>query len=180
METSRLVELGVLGFLAEESADIRTVRERFKHNFGRYLTVSYGALGPAFERLEAADHVSMVSITDERRRTEYEITERGRDRLRALLREPIPDEIGPARQPHLVVKVGFLHHLPEEERTDKLAALVDQFERARNRWMDVKATHTDAVSDSPGYRRDLQELNVRLYDTYLEWLDELEGSDRDR
>lgn len=176
MEPSQLAELGVLGLLAEEPADRRTVRERLQHNVGRYWTAGYGALEPAFERLQAADRIAMVSPTGadgERHGIEYTITERGRDRLRELLKEPIPDDGIPTRQPQFMLKLGFLHHLPAADQTDQLALLADQFEQARNRWIDIKTRHEGAVSDPPGYRRELQDLTIRLTDTYLEWLEEL-------
>jgi len=175
MESNQLMELGVLGILAEESANKRAIRERLQHNFSRYWTASYGALDPAIERLRTANHIAMVSrmtVNGESQSTEYEITEEGRNRLQELLQEPIPDGVVPAQHPEFMLKLGFLHHLPPAEREDQLATLVDQFEQARNRWIDIKATHEEAVSNPPGYRRALQELTIRLNDTYLEWLDE--------
>lgn len=139
-----LMELGALGILAEESADKPTVRERLQHNFSRYWTASHGMLDPTIERLRTAEHIAMISpmtVEEEPPATEYEITERGRERLQELLGEPIDADIVAARHPHFMLKVGFPHHLPPAEQDEQLAALADIFEQARNRWMDIKATH---------------------------------------
>lgn len=186
MDANRLAELGVLGMLAEEPADERTVRERLRHNFSRYWTAGYGALDPTMERLRAGGHLEAVTtVTAQgRRETEYAITDEGRDRLRTLLNESIPDDEIPMGGPRLVLTLGFLHHLSADERRDRLAALIDRFEEARSRWSDVKSTHEETLSGPTGYRRDLQELSIRLIDTYLRWLadlrDELADSTQQR
>ncbi|MDF9745540.1 helix-turn-helix transcriptional regulator [Natrinema salsiterrestre] len=180
MEPNRLAELGVLGVLAEESADRERVRDRLQHNVGRYWTAGHGALEPAFERLRADEHIVAVSPSGDdgsHRGVEYAITDGGRNRLRELLKEPIPDDDIPTRQPQFMLKLGFLHHLSAAEQTDQLAALADQFERVRDRWVDIKTGHEDAVPDPRGYRRELQELTIRLTETYLEWVNDLQ---RDR
>ncbi|AGB32952.1 hypothetical protein C488_09896 [Natrinema pellirubrum DSM 15624] len=175
MESNQFAELGVLGVLAEEPADTETVRERLRHNFSRYWTAGYGALEPTVERLREVGHVTAVTSVTEagRRETEYAITDNGRERLRTLLNEPIPDDEIPMGGPRLVLTIGFLHHLPTDERRDRLAALIDRFERARSRWHDVKATHEETLAEPTGYRRDLQDLAIRLVDTYCQWLTEL-------
>ncbi len=174
MEPNRLAELGVLGILTEESADAETVRERLRHNFSRYWTAGYGALEPTLERLREDGHVAAVtSVTAGRRETEYAITDDGRERLRTLLNEPIPEDEIPMGGPRLVLTLGFLHHLPADERSERFAALIDRFERARSRWNDVKTAHEETGAEPAGYRRDLQELAIRLIDTYCLWLTDL-------
>lgn len=167
MDHRELTELGVLGVVAEGAADVETIRERLQHVFGRYWSVSYGAIGPTVSRLLEAGYLAKGE--DDR----YVATQAGRDRLAALLREPVEDVADPTQQPQFVVKLGFLHHLPPAERSDELAALEDRFVRARERFADARTAHDEAVDEPVGVRRDLQELTIRLLDVQLEWLREL-------
>ena len=171
MHTNEIGEFGVLGVLAEGAADLETVHDRLQHTVGRYWTAGHGVLEPTLDRLRSAGHVAPVSADGgAETKTAFEITADGRDRLADLLRRPVPADAIVTRQPQFVLKMGFLHHLPAAEQADQLAALEDRVEQERNRWLDVIDRHAAASADPPGYRRDLQDLTVRLYDTYREWL----------
>lgn len=168
MEQRQLTELGVLGFLNEREASLGTIQDRFNHNFGRHQFAGHGVLEPALARLREQGHV--------RGSPTYRITESGRDRLRELLREPVSDVADPTQRPHLLVKLGFLHHLPPSEQDDEVARLEDQFHRARAEWIDVANAHGADEAAHSGYRLELIELTIQLLDAQLEWIGELRCS----
>lgn len=98
MEQSQLTKLGILGVLAEESADIRTIRRQLQHNFSRYWTAGHGALDPTIERLRTNNYIVVdpsETTNKEISITEYKITEKGHTRLQELLQQPISDDILP-------------------------------------------------------------------------------------
>ena len=106
----------------------------------------------------------------------YRITESGRDRLRKLVRERVSDVDDPGQRPHLLLKLGFLHHLPPSEQDEEVARLEDQFHRARAEWIEVANAHGADEAVHSGYRLELIELTIQLLDTQLEWIGELRRS----
>jgi DNA-binding PadR family transcriptional regulator len=107
MDPEDIAALGALGVLAEADGAVtaRTVRERLRHNFGRFWADGYGALLPALSRLAETDPPA-VSVAPEGAAATYAITDRGRERLRNLLSEPIPDPTDPDACPQFVLKSG--------------------------------------------------------------------------
>lgn len=168
MDRRPVIELGVLGLLAERDATATELKERFNHNFGRHQFAGHGTLGPTLDRLHEEEYLTGAQ--------EYTLTERGRDRLRTLLREPVPAVDNPSHRPHLLVKLGFLHHLPPEDQAAELAYLEDQFHQARNSWVETLTMHEEEVTSHDGYRVELIELTVDLLDTQLEWVRRLRES----
>ena len=69
------------------------------------------------------------------------------------------------------MKLGLLHHLSEQE--EELAALEDQFRQARDEWVTIYDQHEQAVSTSQGYRREMLDLNIQLFDVYLNWIEDI-------
>lgn len=167
MDQPRLVELGVLGLLAEERATLEGLKERFNHNFGRYQFAGHGTLDPAVERLADAGRVAGTGT--------YHITDQGEERLDELLREPVEAVHDPAHRPHLLLKLGFLHHLPEDAQRDALAALEDRFHETLSTWRDIATAHDEGV-DHVGYRRELFDLQISLLATQREWVASLRES----
>jgi DNA-binding PadR family transcriptional regulator len=162
MDQRRIIELGVLGLLAERESTIDTLQERFNHNFGRHQFAGYGTLEPTIRRLLDEGYVTGTHS--------YAATERGRERLRELLSERVQAVDDPSHRPHLLVKLGFLHHLPPERQDEELADLEDRFHRAREKWLDAAAVHDDVDMEGTGYRRALIDLTIELLDAQLEWI----------
>jgi len=167
MQRDSVIELGVLGLLAERDASPADLQDRFNHNFGRHQFVGRGRLDPTLARLRESDHVTAVHTAEA---GTCSLTERGRDRLQTLLRGPVAAVDDPSHRPHFLVKLGFLHHLPPDEQAAELAHLEDQFHAARNEWLDIAATHREEVSTHDGYRLDLIELTADLLDAQLRWV----------
>ncbi|ELZ04056.1 hypothetical protein C482_03451 [Natrialba chahannaoensis JCM 10990] len=174
MEQRELASIGVLGILAEEDrASVETVHERLQHTFGRYWGASTGILVPTIDHLEEQGHVELTASTPV---ATYKLTDSGQDRLQSLLTGPVEDVSHPSFRPHLMLKLGFLHHLPTERQRDELNQIKDQLHTARETLLDIDETHETAVEnrESVGYRRNLTDLRVRITDAFLAWLDEVE------
>ena len=167
MDRSDTIELGVLGLLAEGEATVESLQKRFNHNFGRHQFAGRGTLDPTLDRLREEGYVIGSQV--------YSLTDQGRERLRSLLREPVAAVDDPEHRPHLLVKLGFLHHLPAEGRDAELAHLEDQFHEARNAWLETARMHNEEV-DHDGFRLELVDLTVELLDTHLRWVRRLRDS----
>lgn len=173
MKQRKLASLGVLGVLSEdEFATVGQIHDKLHHNFGRYWGASTGILTPTISQLEEEGYVEPVR-TD--REYGYEITPAGRDRLEAILSERIDDISHPSSRPHLMLKLGFLHHLPVERQHDEIESLQDQLFEARDRLHTLEQRHEDE-SDSfgeTGYRGEMIGLRIGIVNALLEWLEDV-------
>lgn len=175
MDTRELAELGVLGSLAEESPATRKgIQDRLQHSFGRYWGAGSGALWPAVDDLDEAgclERLPPERSVDNHPGEAYALTDSGRERLGELVRQPV-DDFGLGARSHLMMKLGFLHHLPPDERAAELASLADAAQTARARLVEVRDDHDEQVADHDqyGFRRELLDLRLRILDVFLEWL----------
>ena len=166
MEQQRVLRLGVLGILNEDESTLNTIQKRFNHRFGRHQFAGYGALEPVIKRLCEDGYITGT--------ISYSITESGRSHLRTLLCEPVSDVSNPNNRPHLLLKLGFIHHLPHDSQYEELAHLEDQFDQQRLKWMERATTHTEMTHSEN--RPDLIDLTIRLMETQLEWIRECRQS----
>jgi DNA-binding PadR family transcriptional regulator len=176
MKQRELASLGVLGGLAEEDvATVDRIRDKLQHNFGRYWGASSGILVPTISKLEEDEHVETVRAGEE---YGYEITSTGRDRLKTLLRKRIEDISHPSYRAHLMLKLGFLHHLSPDEQEGEIESLQDQLLEARDRLLTLEVRHEEGVESSrnTGYRRHLIDLRVGIIDAFLDWLEDVKRS----
>lgn len=177
MDQRDLASLGVLGVLAEEDgATIDRIHEKLKHNFGRYWGASTGILAPT---LSALENDGLVELTRVEQSWGYTLTAAGRERLRALLKQPVQDVSHELFHPHLLMKVGFAHHLPTADRRAEIAELQAQLREERDQIRTVQLEHDDAATEHTGYRGDLFELQIRIIDTCSDWLAELTDDQQD-
>ncbi|MET9875727.1 PadR family transcriptional regulator [Actinacidiphila glaucinigra] len=108
-----MLELTILGFLYEESLHGYELKERIAALNGHVRPVSDGALYPAINRLTTAGLVSQHTepgVGAAPRRV-LSLTDAGRTRLLARLRDPKPIEITDATRFFAVL--AFLRHLPD-------------------------------------------------------------------
>lgn len=170
MKQRELASLSVLGVLAEEQvATLNQIHEKLRHSFGRYWGASTSILIPTISQLEDEGHLNATTADGN---YAYEITPAGRDRLKALLRERIEDVSHPSFRPHLLLKLGFLHHLPKDEQHTENESLQDQLYETRDRLLTLESYHGDKRKPgaSAGYRGGLIDLRVRIIDTIIDWL----------
>lgn len=175
-----LVEVAILGFLNEwNQSSIDTIYERLKHNFGPFWTFGYGTLLPAVSELEENGHVRLVAdgedgFPDAKEEYPYAITDAGRERLRELLTEPLADIEDPEQRYRVIIKLGFIHHLPPEEQAEEFDRLIDRFMSFRTEYEEIRDHHdpeTMADFDRHGYRVELIDLSIEMIDTLVDWLE---------
>lgn len=116
-----MLELSILGFLAEEDLHGYELKERIKALSGHVRPVSDGALYPAISRLVAAglleQHTGPGASAAPRR--VLSLTDAGRASLLARLRQPRQVEI--TDQVRFNTVLAFLRHLPD--RREQAAVL---------------------------------------------------------
>ncbi|SMF31518.1 PadR family transcriptional regulator [Streptomyces sp. Amel2xC10] len=108
-----MLELSILGFLAEEPLHGYELKERITALTGHVRPVSDGALYPALARLVAAgalDQRTEDGVSAAPRRV-LSLTEQGRATLLERLRHPKPAEISDHVRFNTVL--AFLRHLPD-------------------------------------------------------------------
>ncbi|CAL9421071.1 PadR family transcriptional regulator [Streptomyces sp. enrichment culture] len=108
-----MLELSILGFLAEEPLHGYELKERIRALSGHVRPVSDGALYPAITRLVAAG--KLAQHTEEGAgaapRRVLSLTEKGREDLLERLRRPKQTEI--SDQVRFNTVLAFLRHLPD-------------------------------------------------------------------
>ncbi|MEU3829554.1 PadR family transcriptional regulator [Streptomyces sp. SID486] len=121
-----MLELSILGFLAEEPLHGYELKERIKALSGHVRPVSDGALYPAINRLLAAgllDQHSTDGVSAAPRRV-LSLTEKGRTELLVRLRNPKEQEI--TDQVRFNALLAFLRHLDDPaEQADVLRRRLD-------------------------------------------------------
>lgn len=178
-----LTELGILGVLNEwEALSLETIHDRLQHNFGSYWTYSYGTLLPRVTQLEEDGYVDVAKGSDDSFPGDsvdgqtFEITPTGRERLQALLRQPLAALEDPTQRHKLMIKLGFIHHLPPDERTEELDSLIDRLHEFRREWVEALEAHDDETMEpfaAHGYRVRLIELSIEIIDTITRWLEDV-------
>lgn len=177
MKPSELAELGVLCVLNEEARLSRDgVKDRLHHSFGQYWQVNSGVLWPAIDRLEDEGWLDRhVATGADSKRVRYSITGSGVDRLRELLREPVDDIFELHRRHVLIVKLGALHHLPEDEQEAQLERLQRRAEEVLENARIIHREHDICIDDGAeyGYRRELLDLRIRILEELIDWIESI-------
>lgn len=174
MNSSELAELGVLCVLNEEETLSRErVKDRLRDNFGRYWQVSSGVLWPAIDSLENEGRLERrVDTNDNAERVLYSITESGVDRLQELLREPIDDIFQLHRRHILIMKLGSLHHLSDDEQEAQVRRLQERAKHALENARTTRREYAESGHDPTqyGYRRELLDLRIRILEELIDWI----------
>ena len=177
MKPHDLAEVGILGMLNEQnslSADMIT--DRLQHNFSKYWGFSRGVLSSAIADLKEEEYITL-SINSEESKYVYYITAKGKDRLHGLIREAFETDeaFNFSNRHHVLIRLGFLHHLPEEEQAAMLNTLEDRLATEREQWVEIQQIHErERPNDAQtGYRQDLIQLNITMLDALIEWVEGL-------
>lgn len=176
MKYSHLAEIGVLGVLNERGASpVSEIRDVLQHNFSRYYGFSNGVVVPTVRELE--ERGDIIPSDKGGDKYYYCITDSGQAQLQNLLLDGLigEDAVEIHDYQYILIHLGFLHHLPEHDQVNVLTSLQEDLRERREKWADIKRTHVQAGTDAEtGYRRPIFDLNVRLIDVVLEWLEEIE------
>jgi DNA-binding PadR family transcriptional regulator len=177
MDPSKMADMGVLCMLKEESGLTKAeLRERLQHNFGRYWGAGTGAVWSAIDRLEDEALIGRDTGDAGTEPPAFTITDAGEEQLKSLILEPVEDLFHPMQRPMLMMKLGSLHHLPEEQQRQVIDRFRNEALEARDRIKTIQRSHDDAISDHDryGYRRDMFDLRLRLVDEILDWLEAIQ------
>lgn len=170
-----VLDLQILGFLDNGPLHGYEIRRRIHDLSGPGTRLSAGALYPALARLERQGLVSRTSATGARGRTKQvlALTEAGRERLHALLRDADGPDI--ESMPRFMTVLAFLSHLPDAgERQTVLRRRLAAMETAPAFFTDDGAPRRLSQETDP-YRRGMT-LTARAARTAeLAWLHEQLG-----
>jgi DNA-binding PadR family transcriptional regulator len=177
MNPSKMADMGVLCMLEEEPGLTKAeLRERLQHNFGRYWSAGTGVVWSAIDRLEDEALIEREVKNTGNEPPTFAITDAGNERLESLILEPVEDLFHPIQRPMLMMKLGSLHHLPEEKQREVIGRFQDEALEARDRIRTIQRSHDEAIDDHQryGYRRDMFDLRLRLVDEILDWLESIQ------
>lgn len=192
-----MLDLAVLGLLAEQPCHGYDLRKRLSETLGPLWGISFGSLYPALRRLERTGSVEVIDgeggpvvapvstgslsgdlaaarmrrrpRTGRRTRKEYRITEAGRARfLELLAAEPADDERG------FALKLSFCGYLPPDER-------LAFFERRRSQLAERLASSKRRPAGArtiDRYTRSLLEHRATSTRHDIEWIDDLIAQER--
>lgn len=136
-----MIELCILGFLAEASQHAYALSRRITALVGHVRPVSDGALTPALRRMEAKGWITGQLQPGERggKRRVYDLTEAGAVELRRRLADPDPRDV--TDRARYFVVLAFLHHLdsPALQRTVLERRLAFIEEPSRSFWVPEEA-----------------------------------------
>jgi DNA-binding PadR family transcriptional regulator len=191
-----MLELAVLGLLAEQPRHGYELKKRLSETLGPLWGISFGSLYPALRRLERGGEIEEVgedagatgagfvptgSLTGDlaaarqrrrvrptrRTRKAYRITDRGR----ALFAELLTDESGDDERA-FALKLSFCRYL---EPAARLAFLERRRAQLTQRLATERKPATRAIDR---YTRALQEHRATSTQHDLEWIDELVAQER--
>jgi DNA-binding PadR family transcriptional regulator len=111
-----MLELAILGLLKEQPMHGYQLSRELGDALGGFWRVSYGSLYPTLRRLEADGAVQSVADGEARgrRKTTYEITEKGEKLFFELLQETPHDNS--TEETRFRVRLAFFRYLPPETR----------------------------------------------------------------
>ncbi len=121
-----MIELLVLIVLFKESSTIYGVKRKIDKKFFLFFKLSFGSIHPALKRLEKDNYVELKTTLTigGQKKSIYSITEAGKNRLFELMVSDLPENPALANQ-LLIVKLMFLHKLPEESKHIVINSLSD-------------------------------------------------------
>lgn len=170
-----MLELAILGFLAEGPLHGYELRARIAHLTGHTRPVSDGGLYPAINRLHRAgllDRRTGPGASAARRHTLL-LTGEGREELRRRLREPGETDISDGARFFTVL--AFLSHLPDPaERDAVLRRRLEFLERPASFFREGERLVRAEEADDP-YRRGMLTVARATSRAERQWLREMLG-----
>ncbi len=129
-----MIELLVLIVLFKESSTIYGVKRKIDKRFFLFFKLSFGSIHPALKRLEKDNYVELKNTLTigGQKKSIYSITEAGKNRLFELMVSDLPENPALANQ-LIIVKLMFLHKLPDESRHIVINSLSDYILSCKNK-----------------------------------------------
>jgi DNA-binding PadR family transcriptional regulator len=170
-----MLELAILGLLKEQPMHGYQLSRELGDSLGGFWRVSYGSLYPTLRRLEKSGAVESVveGETRARRKTTYEITEKGEKLFFELLQETPHDNS--TEDTKFRVRLAFFRYLPPETRIRLL-------ERRRATLEDRLSTIKDSLRSTrervDTYTLALMEHGRSATESDIAWLETLIAAER--
>lgn len=175
-DSASVLELAVLGLLAESPMHGYELRKKLSSTLGTFRAFSFGSLYPSLKRLLAAGHLAeqsvppdadAVPLTSKRSRVVYRITAEGKERLADLLTDAGPQTWSDD---------GFGVHLAFFSGTTsdvRMRILEGRRRRVEERREGQRSAMTRAADRMDRYTSELQQLGLEATEREVRWLNEL-------
>lgn len=178
-----MLELAVLGLLAESPLHGYELRQRLKATLGSFRAFSYGSLYPTLRRMKAAGwiaedegdaHVVAEApvLTGKRGKVVYKLTAEGKERFAELLAEGGPSSW---EDEGFGIRFAFFAHTDPEVRVRILEGRRSRLEERRE-GVRTSLKRTRARMDR--YTLQLQEHGLESVEREVRWLNELIETER--
>ena len=181
---SSVIELAVLGLLAEAPMHGYELRQKLSATLGSLRLLSYGSLYPSLRRLLGSG--SIVLADDEpapdvaprafkRSRIVYVLTDVGRQRLVDLLADAGPES---SSDEGFEVHLAFFGRTCAEDRVRILEGRRRRVEERRARLSAALARAAERSDRSDGYTEQLRRLGLEAADREIAWLTRILAGER--
>jgi DNA-binding PadR family transcriptional regulator len=158
------VRLAALGFLAEGPRHYGELAGEIRHFTSRVVGPSLDLMGTSLELLRYEGLIEAVDGKGMSDNAMLRLTRSGGEALAHLLRAQLRSPAGDMNRLALLLKLRFLHHLPQAERQDQLTLIAESLESDRARLDELRQ------ASAPGFFRDWLERDLALVDDRIAWL----------
>ncbi len=158
------VRLAALGLLAEAPRRYGDLAGEIRHFTGRIVGPSLDLMGTSLELLRYEGLIEAVQGQGMADNAVLSLTPRGAEALHGLLKAQLRSSMSDMNRLALMLKLRFLHHLPEAERQGQLALMADSLDSERLR-LDELRQRTE-----PGLFRDWLDHDIAVIDDRIAWL----------
>lgn len=165
------IRLAALGFLAEAPRGYADLAAEIRHLTSRIVGPSPELMGTSLELLRYEGLAQAAGGASARDNPELSITATGRDALMLLLRAGLRAPVGDLAKLGLVLKLRFLHHLPESEQAEQIAQVIGAWESELARLEDLRAHDLNA----PALFHDWLDQDIAQMRARLAWLESRRG-----
>jgi DNA-binding PadR family transcriptional regulator len=160
------IRLAALGLLAEAPRHYGELAAEIRHFTSRVVGPSLDLMGTSLELLRYEGLIEAVDGKGMSDNAVLRLTRGGGEALAGLLRAQLRSASSDLNRLALLLKLRFLHHLPETEQQDQLSLVAESLESERAR-LDELRQHS-----APGLFRDWLERDLALIDDRIAWLRE--------
>lgn len=158
------VRLVALGLLAEAPRRYGDLAGEIRHFTGRIVGPSLELMGTSLELLRYEGLIEAVDGQGMSDNAVLRLTQRGGEALTGLLKAQLRSPSSDMNRLVLLLKLRFLHHLPEAERQGQLSLMAESLESERVR-LDELSQHS-----APGLFRDWLERDIAVTNDRITWL----------
>jgi DNA-binding PadR family transcriptional regulator len=159
------VRLTALGLLAEAPRRYGDLAIEIRHFTSRIIGPSLDLMGTPLELLRYEGLIEAVDGQGMADNAMLRLTARGVEALRSLLQAQLRAPVNDLNRLALLLKLRFLHHLPQEAQRAQLAQIADSLESERAR-LDELRRH-DGASD---LFRDWLDGDIAMVEERIGWL----------